>query len=67
VLAVLHAPRFVDRTPAHVVATLLDEQTYYCYENGPRSLAQTRGAWHSAGRSEAWQRGWLLDRECCAE
>ena len=32
VLAVLHAPRFVDRTPAHVVATLLDEQTYYCSE-----------------------------------
>lgn len=32
VLEVLHAPRFVDRTPAHVVATLLDEQTYYCSE-----------------------------------
>ena len=28
VLTDLHAPRFVDRTPAHVVATLLDEQTY---------------------------------------
>ena len=32
VLEVLHAPRFVDRTPAHVVATLLDEQRYYCCE-----------------------------------
>jgi putative transposase len=32
VRAVLCAPRFVDRTPAHVVATLLDEQTYHCSE-----------------------------------
>ena len=30
VLSTLHAPRFVDRTPAHVVATLLDEQCYLC-------------------------------------
>lgn len=30
VLDLLHAPRFVDRTPAHVVATLLDEQCYLC-------------------------------------
>jgi putative transposase len=32
VLAVLHEPRFVDRTPAHVVATLLDQKSYYCSE-----------------------------------
>lgn len=32
VLAVLHSPRFVDRTPAHVVATLLDERSYHCCE-----------------------------------
>ncbi len=32
VLAVLCAPRFMDRTPAHVVATLLDEQSYHCSE-----------------------------------
>ncbi len=32
VLAVLHAPRFVDLAPAQVYATLLDEQTYHCSE-----------------------------------
>ena len=32
VLAVLHAPRFVDLAPAEVYATLLDEQTYHCSE-----------------------------------
>lgn len=32
VLELLHAPRFVDRTPAHVVATLLDEGRYLCSE-----------------------------------
>lgn len=30
VLAVLHSPRFVDKTPAEVYATLLDEGTYLC-------------------------------------
>lgn len=32
VLAELHSSRFVDRTPAHIVATLLDEQRYHCSE-----------------------------------
>lgn len=32
VLAVLCEPRFVDRAPAEVVATLLDEGTYHCSE-----------------------------------
>lgn len=32
VLAVLHAPRFVDLAPAEVYATLLDEGTYHCSE-----------------------------------
>ena len=30
VLAVLRSPRFVDKSPAQVWATLLDETTYYC-------------------------------------
>ncbi len=30
VLDVLHSPRFVDKTPAEVYATLLDESTYVC-------------------------------------
>ena len=30
VLDVLHAPRFVDKAPAAVYATLLDEDTYHC-------------------------------------
>lgn len=32
VLELLHSPRFVDRAPAEVVATLLDEGTYRCSE-----------------------------------
>ncbi|APR76088.1 Mobile element protein [Minicystis rosea] len=32
VLDVLHAPRFVDRAPAEVIATLLDEGQYLCSE-----------------------------------
>lgn len=32
VLAVLHEERFVDRSPAQVVATLLDEEQYLCSE-----------------------------------
>jgi hypothetical protein len=30
VLAVLHSTRFVDRAPAQIVATLLDEGRYLC-------------------------------------
>ncbi len=30
VLAALHSPRFVDRAPAQIWATLLDERIYYC-------------------------------------
>ena len=32
ILAILHAPRFVDRAPGQVYATLLDEGTYLCSE-----------------------------------
>jgi putative transposase len=32
VLDLLHSPRFVDRAPAEVVATLLDDGTYRCSE-----------------------------------
>src|SRR5580700_9520629 len=32
VLETLHSERFVDRSPAEVVATLLDEGTYHCSE-----------------------------------
>ena len=32
VLAVLHEPRFADRAPGQVYATLLDEGTYHCSE-----------------------------------
>ena len=32
VLAVLHAPRFVDQAPAQVYAQLLDEQRFLCSE-----------------------------------
>ena len=32
VLEVLHAPRFVDKAPAEIVATLLDEGHYLCSE-----------------------------------
>jgi putative transposase len=30
VLAVLHTPRFADKAPAEVYATLLDDETYHC-------------------------------------
>ncbi len=43
VLAVLHSPRFVDRAPAEVVATLLDEGRYLCSERTMyRLLARNR-------------------------
>ena len=32
VLNVLHSERFVDKAPGEVVATLLDEERYYCSE-----------------------------------
>jgi putative transposase len=41
VLEILHSPRFVDKAPAEVYATLLDEQTYHCSERTMyRILAQ---------------------------
>jgi putative transposase len=44
VLAVLHSERFVDRSPAQVSATLLDEDTYLCPERTMyRLLAATHG------------------------
>jgi len=30
VLDILHSPRFVDKAPAEIYATLLDEETYHC-------------------------------------
>lgn len=54
VLAILDAPRFMDRTPAHVVATLLDEQTYLCSERTMYRIlgadCQTRERRHQAQR-----------------
>jgi putative transposase len=32
VIEVLHSERFVDRSPAEVFATLLDEKKYFCSE-----------------------------------
>jgi putative transposase len=43
VLAVLHAPRFVDLAPAQVYATLLDEQTYHCSERTMYRLLAAHG------------------------
>jgi putative transposase len=43
VLDVLHAPRFVDKAPAQVWATLLDEGTYLCSESTMYRLLRGRG------------------------
>ena len=52
VLALLHAPRFVDLAPAEVYATLLDEGTYHCSE---RTMYRVLAA-HGEGRERRTQR-----------
>ena len=47
VLGALHCERFVDKAPAQVWATLLDEGTYLC------SIARCIGFWRSTARSES--------------
>ncbi len=52
VLNVLASPRFVDRAPAEVVATLLDEGQYLCSERTMyRILAPSRPTARTAGRA----------------
>jgi putative transposase len=46
VLAVLHSERFVDRAPAQVVATLLDESQYLCSVRTMYRLLGDRGELH---------------------
>ena len=47
----LPAPRFVDRAPAKIVVTLLDEGHYLCSEQMMyRKLATHRSLRHSPGR-----------------
>lgn len=41
---VLYAPRFVDRSPGEIVATLLDEQTYLCSERTLYRVLAQEGA-----------------------
>jgi putative transposase len=43
VLAVLHAPRFMDLAPAQVYATLLDEGKYHCAERTMYRLLAAQG------------------------
>ncbi len=43
VLAVLHQERFVDRSPAHVVAALLDEEKWLCSERTMYRVLEKRG------------------------
>jgi putative transposase len=43
VLDTLHSPRFVDRAPAEVVATLLDDGTYLCSERTMYRLLAASG------------------------
>jgi len=52
VLAVLHAPRFVDLAPAEVYATLLDEGTYHCSERTMYRVLAAQGE----GRERRTQR-----------
>jgi putative transposase len=63
VLTELHAPRFVDRTPAHVVATLLDEQTYHCSE---RTMYRLLAADHATRerRNQAQRRRYARPQLC---
>lgn len=63
VLTDLHAPRFVDRTPAHVVATLLDEQTYHCSE---RTMYRILAADHATRerRNQAQRRRYARPQLC---
>jgi len=44
VRGVLHAPRFVDRSPGEIVATLLDEQAYLCSERTMYRVLAEEGA-----------------------
>ena len=46
VVEVLHSERFVDRAPAQVVATLLDEGQYLCSVRTMYRLLQARGELH---------------------
>jgi len=43
VLAVLHSERFVDSSPAEVVATLLDEEVYHCAERTMYRILEEAG------------------------
>jgi putative transposase len=43
VVAVLHSPRFADKSPAQVWATLLDEGVYLCSESTMYRLLRQRG------------------------
>jgi putative transposase len=43
IVDLLHAPRFVDRAPAEVVATLLDEGTYRCSERTMYRILEASG------------------------
>ncbi len=63
VLAVLHSERFVDRAPAQVVATLLDEGQYLCSVRTMYRLLETRGELHERRnrlRRPAYQRPELV-------
>lgn len=63
VLKVLHEPRFVDRTPAHVVATLLDDKRYYCSERTMyRILASHQEV--KERRAQAQRRRYALPQLC---
>jgi putative transposase len=46
VLAVLHAPRFIDLAPAQIYATLLDEGTYHCSERTLYRVLEDEGELH---------------------
>ena len=50
VLAQLHAARFVDRSPAQVYATLLEEDTYLC---SPRTMYRVLAAHHEVRERRA--------------
>ncbi len=43
ILAVLHEERFIDRSPAHVVAALLDEGKWLCSERTMYRILEKRG------------------------
>jgi putative transposase len=43
VLAVLHQERFIDRSPAHVVAALLDEEKWLCSERTMYRILEKQG------------------------